>query len=171
MNKIKLELLSQEGEIYYTDTGSIVTGIELTEHLVENLLGQFKLLSRGAQAPGLNNNIFWLKTYCLVMEKGETKMKAKKVFQKEACFATHSFNKKRYQYFCYFMILITAHPQKGRRVKLFDDKRDASSELTLNRSLLVRRDGQLNFIIYKLLFIVRVLCLLANLIRFLKRFN
>lgn len=47
MNKIKLELLSQEGEIYYTNTGNIVTGIELTEHLVENLLEQFKLLSRG----------------------------------------------------------------------------------------------------------------------------
>lgn len=47
------------------------------------------------------------------------------------------------------MIILTG-PQRGRRVKLFYDKRDvlpASSELILNRSLLVRRDGQLNFII------------------------
>ena len=43
MSKIKLDVLSKGGNIYYTDTDSIVTDIPLDEHLIGNDLGQFKL--------------------------------------------------------------------------------------------------------------------------------
>jgi hypothetical protein len=43
MSKIKLDVLSKGGNIYYTDTDSIVTDIPLDEHLIDNDLGQFKL--------------------------------------------------------------------------------------------------------------------------------
>lgn len=43
MNKVKLLVLSLGGKIYYMDTDSLVTDIELNDELVGNKLGQFKL--------------------------------------------------------------------------------------------------------------------------------
>jgi hypothetical protein len=43
MNKIKLDILKNGGDIYYTDTDSIVTNKPLDDKLVGADLGQFKL--------------------------------------------------------------------------------------------------------------------------------
>jgi hypothetical protein len=43
MSKAKLDILKSGGNIYYTDTDSIVTDIPLNDKLVGNDLGQFKL--------------------------------------------------------------------------------------------------------------------------------
>jgi hypothetical protein len=43
MSKIKLDILNKGGNIYYTDTDSIVSDIPLNEDLIGKDLGQFKL--------------------------------------------------------------------------------------------------------------------------------
>lgn len=71
----KLDILNRGGEIYYSDTDSIVTNIELPPHLVSNQeLGKFKLeykVKKGIFISG--------KTYCLVLEDGTIIKKAKGV--------------------------------------------------------------------------------------------
>lgn len=62
MSKLKLYILSKSGSIYYTDTNSIVTNIELDEHLVDkNELGKLKLEHKVKKGIFITN-----KTYCLI---------------------------------------------------------------------------------------------------------
>jgi hypothetical protein len=64
MSKIKLDILKRGGNIYYTDTDSIVTDIELAENLVGSGLGQFKLEFEIKEGYFISN-----KTYCLLLKK------------------------------------------------------------------------------------------------------
>jgi hypothetical protein len=63
MSKVKLDILNKGGNIYYTDTDSIVTDIPLNESLVGPNLGQFKLEYEIKE--GYFNSA---KTYCLVLK-------------------------------------------------------------------------------------------------------
>jgi hypothetical protein len=74
MSKIKLDILNRDGNIYYTDTDSIVTDIELNNELVGKELGQFKL--------GLRHEIreaYFIssKTYLLMLNDYSTVIKTK----------------------------------------------------------------------------------------------
>lgn len=64
MGNIKLEIIKRGGEIYYTDTDSIVTNIDIPKDFVGNELGQFKLEYLVKEAYFLS-----AKTYCLVLAK------------------------------------------------------------------------------------------------------
>lgn len=72
MSKIKLDILSKGGNIYYTDTDSIVTDIPLNYYLVGNNLGQFKLEHEVKEAYFITS-----KTYCLVLKDNSVKIKVK----------------------------------------------------------------------------------------------
>lgn len=63
MSKIKLEILEKGGEIYYSDTDSIVTNTELPVNLVGKELGKFKVEYKIKEAYFISS-----KTYCLVLE-------------------------------------------------------------------------------------------------------
>lgn len=65
MSKIKLDILSKGGNIYYTDTDSIITDIPLRDNLIGKDLGQFKLEYKIKEAYFISN-----KTYCLVLQEG-----------------------------------------------------------------------------------------------------
>lgn len=72
MNKIKLDILSKGGKIYYTDTDSIVTDIKLDNSLVGIKLGQFKLEHEIEEAYFIST-----KTYCIRNNKGKVIIKSK----------------------------------------------------------------------------------------------
>lgn len=74
MSSIKLDILKKGGEIFYTDTDSIVTNIDLPKELVGNQLGQFKLEYIVKQAYFIS-----AKTYCLVLDDQYIKDKEKAV--------------------------------------------------------------------------------------------
>jgi DNA polymerase type B, organellar and viral len=77
MSKIKLEILKRGGKIYYSDTDSIVTDIELNlinSNLVGKDLGQFKLEYLVKEAYFISN-----KTYCLSLYDGRIIIKTKGV--------------------------------------------------------------------------------------------
>lgn len=77
MSKIKLLIKSLGGSIYYMDTDSIVTNIELPEHLIGNKLGQFK-----AEYLNIKRAYFITsKTYCLITKDDKVIIKAKGVFK------------------------------------------------------------------------------------------
>lgn len=61
MSKIKLHILNKGGNIYYTDTDSIISDIPLDDIFIGNELGKFKLEHKIKQAYFISN-----KTYCLV---------------------------------------------------------------------------------------------------------
>lgn len=63
MSKIKLLIHDLGGKVYYTDTDSIVTNIELPEHLVGKGLGQFKLEHKIQEAYFISNKTYFLRTY------------------------------------------------------------------------------------------------------------
>lgn len=64
MSKIKLDILSKGGKIYYTDTDSIITNIKLSNNIIGDKLGQFKL-----EYEKIKRAYFIAsKTYCLVTE-------------------------------------------------------------------------------------------------------
>lgn len=63
MSQIKLDIINKGGKIYYSDTDSIVTDIELDNSLVGKELGQFKLEYKLKEAYFISS-----KTYCLVLE-------------------------------------------------------------------------------------------------------
>jgi hypothetical protein len=65
MAEIKLDLLGNKGNLYYTDTDSIVTDIALDSKLIGNKLGQFKLEYEIDKAYFISS-----KTYCLVLKEG-----------------------------------------------------------------------------------------------------
>nr|QBM09675.1 hypothetical protein [Dactylella sp.] len=77
MNKIKLEILKNGGNIYYMDTDSIVTDKPLHESLIGKELGQFKLEYKIKEAYFISS-----KTYCLITEdpKEPIVIKSKGVF-------------------------------------------------------------------------------------------
>ena len=72
MNKIKLDILDKGGSIYYTDTDSIVTDIELDKTLVGHEIGKFKLECEISEAYFISN-----KTYCIKKLDGKVIIKAK----------------------------------------------------------------------------------------------
>jgi hypothetical protein len=72
MNKIKLDILSKGGNIYYTDTDSIVTDISLDNSLIGSELGKFKLEYIVKEGYFISP-----KTYCLILENGHTIIKTK----------------------------------------------------------------------------------------------
>ena len=77
MNKIKLKILKSGGKIYYSDTDSIVTDIDLNTinpKLEGKELGQFKLEFIIKEAYFVSN-----KTYCLVLNNNKTIIKTKGV--------------------------------------------------------------------------------------------
>ena len=75
MNKLKLDILNKGGEIYYSDTDSIVTNIKLPDTLVSKTeLGKLKLEHLVARGVFINS-----KVYCLIDEKGNFINRAKGV--------------------------------------------------------------------------------------------
>jgi DNA polymerase elongation subunit (family B) len=72
MNNIKLNILKRGGNIYYTDTDSIVTDIKLENKYVGKSLGQFKL-----EHEILLGYFISSKTYCLLTKDYKTVIKAK----------------------------------------------------------------------------------------------
>ena len=75
MSKLKLDILSKNGSIYYADTDSIVTDIKLDNDIVDpKLLGKLKLehtVKKGIFVSG--------KTYCLIDNNDKTIKRAKGV--------------------------------------------------------------------------------------------
>lgn len=75
ISRIKKSILLMAGSIYYSDTDSIVTNLELPKQMVDNkALGKLKLehfVEKGYFIAG--------KTYCLVLENGTCVIKAKGV--------------------------------------------------------------------------------------------
>jgi hypothetical protein len=72
MSIIKLDILNKGGSIYYTDTDSIVTDIALSEDLIGNDLGQFKLEHEIVEGYFISG-----KTYCIMTRNGSTIIKTK----------------------------------------------------------------------------------------------
>lgn len=72
MSKIKLDLLSRGGNIFYTDTDSIVTDIPLDEDIIGQGLGKFKLEYKVKEGYFISS-----KTYCLILEDNSTIIKTK----------------------------------------------------------------------------------------------
>lgn len=67
LSKLKLDILNKRGNIYYSDTDSIVTDIELPESLISNTeLGKIKLEHKIAKGIFISG-----KTYCMINVKGE----------------------------------------------------------------------------------------------------
>jgi len=64
IGKIKLDILKQGGQLYYSDTDSIITNIDLPKDLVGSGLGQFKLEYMIKEGYFIAS-----KTYCLVLEE------------------------------------------------------------------------------------------------------
>ena len=75
INKIKLWILNNGGEIIYSDTDSIVTNISLPSHLIGSDLGQLKIEHVIKKGYFLSS-----KTYAFETEKGEIIKKSKGVF-------------------------------------------------------------------------------------------
>lgn len=73
MSKVKLDVLSKGGNIYYTDTDSLVTDKPLNHDLIGDKIGQFKLEYLVKKAYFITS-----KTYCLIIKENYTKAKLKK---------------------------------------------------------------------------------------------
>jgi hypothetical protein len=72
MNKVKLDILKRGGDIYYSDTDSIITNIPLDDSFVGNEIGQFKLEYELKQAYFICN-----KTYLFITNDNKTIIKSK----------------------------------------------------------------------------------------------
>jgi DNA polymerase type B, organellar and viral len=72
MNKVKLDVLSKGGSIFYTDTDSIVTDIKLDASIVGEELGKFKLEHEVEEGYFISN-----KTYALKKKGGKVIIKNK----------------------------------------------------------------------------------------------
>jgi hypothetical protein len=75
MSKVKLDILNRGGNIYYTDTDSIVTDIPLSN--VGDKLGEFKLEHKVKKGYFVS-----AKTYGLILDNGKTLCKSKGVVEK-----------------------------------------------------------------------------------------
>ena len=74
MNKIKLDILNNGGNIYYSDTDSLVVDKKLDiSNLLGNELGKFKIEFKNIKEAYFISN----KTYCLVLDNNEIIIKAK----------------------------------------------------------------------------------------------
>lgn len=81
MNEIKLEILKKKGQVFYSDTDSIVTDLDLNlikPQLIGKELGEFKLEYLIKESYFISN-----KTYCLVTESNETIIKTKGALNNE----------------------------------------------------------------------------------------
>ena len=78
MSKLKLDILNKNGEIYYTDTDSIVTDVPLNESIIGEEIGKFKLEHKIKEGYFLSN-----KTYCLVKHDDSVVIKVKGVNSKK----------------------------------------------------------------------------------------
>lgn len=81
ITKLKLEILRLGGNIYYSDTDSIVTDIKLSDNLISKELGKLKLeheIDKGIFISG--------KIYCFYNKNGEFVSKAKGVDSKSLSF-------------------------------------------------------------------------------------
>ena len=78
MNKVKLDVLSKGGSIYYTDTDSIVTDIKLDNNIVGADIGQFKLVHNIKEGYFISN-----KTYGIINEKDKEILRSKGVYKDE----------------------------------------------------------------------------------------
>jgi DNA polymerase type B, organellar and viral len=75
ITKHKLDILSRGGELYYSDTDSIVTNMELPDDIVSKTeLGKFKLEYKIKEGIFISG-----KTYCLELEDGSLIKRAKGV--------------------------------------------------------------------------------------------
>src|SRR6266850_1513361 len=74
MNKIKLDILNRGGKLYYMDTDSIVTNIQLSSKIVGFELGKFKLEYKIKKGYFISN-----KTYCLLTNEDKVIIKSKGV--------------------------------------------------------------------------------------------
>lgn len=72
MLKIMKDIINAGGSIYYTDTDSIITDIELDSTLIGKELGKFKLEYDIKEGYFISN-----KTYCLLLNNGNTIIKCK----------------------------------------------------------------------------------------------
>lgn len=60
MSKVKLDIMDKGGNIYYTDTDSIITDIALDNNMVGNELGQFKLEYKVKEGYFISNKTYYL---------------------------------------------------------------------------------------------------------------
>ena len=75
INKFKLEILEKGGNIYYSDTDSLVLDKkDLNPNWIGDELGKFKLEYDIKEAYFISN-----KTYCLILKNGESVIKTKGV--------------------------------------------------------------------------------------------
>lgn len=74
ISKAKLNVLKKGGELYYSDTDSIVTNVPFDDDVVGNKLGQYKLEHTINRAYFISS-----KTYCLILKFGTPLIKAKGV--------------------------------------------------------------------------------------------
>lgn len=73
ITKLKLDILNMGGELYYSDTDSIVTNIKLPDNLVSaNKLGLLKLEHALDEAIFISNKIYWMRDV-----NGKSRIKAK----------------------------------------------------------------------------------------------
>lgn len=84
MNKIKLAILNKGGQIFYTDTDSIVTDIKLDKDLVGKNLGQFKLEYVVSEGYFISS-----KTYCLILQEGTFDKNNKSIIKDDSLGKTH----------------------------------------------------------------------------------
>ena len=78
MSKVKLDIISNKGNIYYTDTDSIVSDIPLNKELTSMYnIGKFKLEHSVKKGYFISS-----KTYCLLLQNGASIIKAKGVDSK-----------------------------------------------------------------------------------------
>lgn len=75
INKIKEWILLNQGSIYYSDTDSVVTNIQLPDNLINKMLGGLKLEYKVKEAFFISS-----KTYYLQLENGKEIKKCKGVF-------------------------------------------------------------------------------------------
>jgi hypothetical protein len=73
MNQIKILILSLGGKIYYMDTDSIVTNIQLPADKVGNNLGKFKLEYEIMEGYFISSKLYCLK--CIALKEGKRKKK------------------------------------------------------------------------------------------------
>ena len=107
INKFKLDVIERGGNIYYSDTDSLVLDKDfLNPNWLDNNIGQFKVEYDVKEAYFISN-----KTYCLILNNGETIIKTKGVinnsltvehfksmyFDNENVLATKINTKKDYQ--------------------------------------------------------------------------
>ena len=73
MSKIKENIIDRGGNVYYTDTDSIVTYIPLEDSLIGNGLGQFKLEYKIKEGFFVSNKTYYLNLSENIFDKSKNK--------------------------------------------------------------------------------------------------